>query len=63
MIIMGLIILASTLGMLPKAFWNLWPLLLIVVGLGGLLISDKEAWDGASRKTASKKRKSSKKKR
>jgi len=26
-------------------FFNLWPLILIIVGLGGLLLSDKEQWD------------------
>jgi len=30
--------------MLPRAFWNLWPIILIVVGLGGLLTSDSEEW-------------------
>lgn len=44
MIVMGLIFLASNLGLLPREFWNLWPLLLIVVGLGGLLTSDREQW-------------------
>jgi hypothetical protein len=44
MVVMGLIFLASNLGMLPREFWNLWPLILIVVGLGGLLTSDREQW-------------------
>jgi len=44
MVILGLIFLASNLGMLPRAFWNLWPIILIVVGLGGLLTSDREEW-------------------
>jgi hypothetical protein len=44
LVIMGLIFLASNLGMLPRDFWNLWPIILIVVGLGGLLTSDREEW-------------------
>ena len=44
MISMGLIVLASNLGLLPKEFWNLWPLILIVAGLGGLLTSDRDEW-------------------
>lgn len=44
LVIMGLIFLASNLGMLPYEFWNLWPLILIIVGLGGLLISDRDDW-------------------
>jgi len=41
---MGFIFLASNLGMLPSEFWNFWPLILIVVGLGGLLTSDRAEW-------------------
>lgn len=44
MIAMGLIVLASNLGLLPREFWNLWPLILIVAGLGGLLTSDRDEW-------------------
>jgi len=44
LVVMGLIFLASNLGMLPRDFWNLWPIILIVVGLGGLLTSDREEW-------------------
>lgn len=51
MIVMGLIFLASNMRMLPSQFWNLWPLILVVVGLGGLVISDKEEWDGQPRRT------------
>lgn len=43
-IVMGLIFLASNLGMLPREFYNLWPLMLIIVGLGGLLVSDRDEW-------------------
>lgn len=48
LVIMGIILLATNVGMLPRNFWNLWPLILIIVGLGGLLISDKEEWDTTS---------------
>lgn len=53
MVILGLIFLASNLGMLPRAFWNLWPIILVVVGLGGLLTSDREEW--MSSETSAKK--------
>lgn len=60
LVVMGLVFLASNLGMLPREFWNLWPLMLIVVGLGGLLTSDTNEWYG-SHKEASARKKSSKK--
>jgi hypothetical protein len=44
LVTMGLIFLASNLGYLPAAFWDLWPVILVVVGLGGLLTSDREEW-------------------
>ncbi len=44
MIVMGLIFLASNVGLLPRTFWDLWPLILIVVGLGGLLTADRDEW-------------------
>lgn len=44
LVVIGIIFLASNVGVLPKSFWNLWPLILIIVGLGGLLISDREEW-------------------
>lgn len=44
MVVMGLIFLASNLGLLPKEFWSLWPVILIVVGLGGLITSDRKEW-------------------
>lgn len=44
LVIMGLIFLASNMGYLPASFWNLWPLILIIVGLGGLLTSDSDEW-------------------
>lgn len=51
MVVMGLIILASSVGMLPARFWDLWPLILIIVGLGGLVTSDKEEWDGQPKRS------------
>lgn len=61
MVTMGLIVLASNLGLLPREFWNLWPLILIVVGLGGLLTCDRDEWmyeekSSTPRKPAAKKR-------
>ena len=44
MIVMGLVILAQNLQMLPAGFENFWPLILVVVGLGGLLTADREEW-------------------
>jgi hypothetical protein len=55
LIVMGLIFMASNLGLLPPQFWNLWPLLLIIVGLGGLLTSDREEWMVDTKKTTAKK--------
>lgn len=54
MVTMGLIFLASNLGLLPRQFWNLWPVILIIVGLGGLLTSDNEDWDGQPRSTTTR---------
>jgi hypothetical protein len=66
LVVMGLIFMASNMGYLPKAFWNLWPLILVIVGLGGLITSDREEWlvqnkKVATKKTATKKKKTSKK--
>jgi hypothetical protein len=44
LVVMGFILLASNLGVLPPTFWELWPLILIVVGLGGLITADREQW-------------------
>lgn len=44
LVVMGLIFMASNMGYLPQEFWNLWPLILVVVGLGGLITSDREDW-------------------
>jgi len=68
LVVMGLIFMASNLGYLPQAFWNLWPLILVVVGLGGLITSDREEWlvetnkiKAKSKKTNTKKKKPAKK--
>lgn len=62
MVVMGLIFLADQVGMLPKDFWNLWPLILIIVGLGGLLTADRSAWLSDSTTKKPKPAKKSKKK-
>ena len=60
--IMGFILLASNLGMLPHTFWNLWPVILIVVGLGGLITADRDEWLCTKPKKTAKKKSPSKKK-
>lgn len=72
LVTMGLIIIASNFGLLPDTFGDLWPIILVIVGLGGLITSDRDEWliepkktKAASKKKASKKtskRKKSKKK-
>ena len=49
LVVMGFIFMASNMGYLPTRFWNLWPIILVVVGLGGLLTSDKEEWSVPAR--------------
>ena len=56
--VMGFILLSSNLGLLPATFWNLWPIILIVVGLGGLITADKEAWIAAKKPRKAKKKNS-----
>ena len=60
MVVMGCIFLASNLGLLPQEFWNLWPIILIVVGLGGLVVCDRDEWmwESKSRKSAAPAKKS-----
>ena len=60
MITMGLIFLASSMGMLSHEFWALWPVILIVVGLGGLLTADREEWLWEEKKSAPMKSKKAK---
>lgn len=54
MLVIGVILIATRLELLPMQLWNLWPIVLIVVGLGGLLVSDKEEWDGQPKSTTKK---------
>lgn len=61
LVLMGFVLLSSNLGLLPATFWNLWPIILIIVGLGGLLTADQDEWmsnkNQKTRKKSSKKRK------
>lgn len=47
LILFGLIEMANLMGFLPAAFRDFWPVLMIIVGLGGLLTADKEGWMGS----------------
>jgi len=47
LVIMGFVFLASNMGYLPTRFW-------IVVGLGGLLTSDRDEWLDEPKKVAKK---------
>jgi hypothetical protein len=62
LVVMGLIFMASNMGYLPQAFWNLWPLILVIVGLGGLITADREEWLVENKKTLTKKTAPKKKK-
>ncbi|MFA6814455.1 MAG: hypothetical protein GX943_02595 [Candidatus Pacebacteria bacterium] len=64
LVVMGLIFMASNMGLLPIAFWNLWPIILLLVGLGGLITSDREEWivEPKSAKKKSQKKKTARKK-
>jgi uncharacterized BrkB/YihY/UPF0761 family membrane protein len=57
LIVMGLVFMASSLGYFPEQFWKLWPLILVVVGLGGLLTSDREEWYVQIKNSSSPKKK------
>jgi len=58
LVVMGLVILASRLGMLSDEFTDLWPVIMLVVGLGGLLTADRSNWlcGGNTGKKSGKKR-------
>ncbi|HEX7018252.1 MAG TPA: hypothetical protein VF209_05095 [Patescibacteria group bacterium] len=58
LVVMGLVLLATVMGYLPSQFLVFWLLVLIIVGLGGLLTSDKEEWDAPKTKKTSKTNKS-----
>lgn len=67
LIVLGIVLLTANMGFMPREFWNLWPLLFIIVGLGGLLTSDREEWlyekkTPARPKAASAKKKAAKRK-
>jgi hypothetical protein len=44
LVVFGLIFLASNLNLLPREFLNIWPLILLIVGLGGLFTADRMEW-------------------
>lgn len=55
LILFGLIEMANLMGYFPVALRDFWPVLMIIVGLGGLLTADKEGWMGSvTRPTATK---------
>ena len=62
LVIMSLIFMAANIGLLPLALWNLWPIILVLVGLGGLLTSDREEWLVKPKSKKSESKKSKKKK-
>lgn len=59
LVVMGFIILAAILDLLPSEFMNFWPLMLIIVGLGGLLTADRDEWmsDSSTKSIAASKSK------
>ena len=61
LIILGIVLLTANLGFMPREFWNLWPLLFIIVGLGGLLTSDREEWMYEEKKASKPRAKTAKK--
>ena len=60
LVVMGVVTLSQNMGLFPDMFWNLWPVILIVVGLGGLITSDNDDWmhDVPKKSKKSKKKKS-----
>jgi len=52
-IMFGLIEMANLMGYFPRELREFWPILMVVVGLGGLLTADKEAWMTTPTKTSS----------
>lgn len=53
LIVMGLVLLASKMDLIPGDFADLWPVILLVVGLGGLLTADRKEWLYETKKPAS----------
>lgn len=62
LIVMGLVLIATVMDLLPQQFLVFWLLVLIIVGLGGLLTSDREEWMKPEKKASAKGRKSARKK-
>jgi len=54
LVVMGLVFMAAILDLLPREFLSFWILLLIIVGLGGLLTSDRDEWMVSTKKSAPK---------
>ncbi len=44
MLVMGIIFFGTNTGVFASEFANLWAIVLIIAGLGGLLLSDREGW-------------------
>jgi hypothetical protein len=44
LVVMGGVIFLSQTDMIPQEIANLWPVVLIIVGLGGLLTADRDEW-------------------
>ncbi len=61
LIVMGIVMLATNLGFMPKSLWNFWSVVTIIIGLSGLVLTDKKDWMIFS-KPKKKKKKSKKKK-
>ncbi len=59
--VMGFVFLAERLQLLPPTFSFLWPIILIVVGLGGLITADRKDWLWTPKKSGKKSKKKSKK--
>lgn len=49
LILFGLIEMANMLGYLPLMLRDIWPVLMIIVGLGGILTADREDWMSTAR--------------
>lgn len=58
LVIMGLVLLASRMDMIPADYADLWPVILLVVGLGGLLTADRSEWLSHSKKSLKTNKKS-----
>ncbi len=60
MIILGMIMTMTMLGYLPLYLLWFWPVVMLLVGLGGLLVADREEWMSSpppkSAKTTAKRR-------